>query len=53
MTIKTEKENNCLKLILGGELNTLAAPEFEKAYISGKDGATEIVLDLEDLTYIT
>ena len=53
MNITTEKENNCLKIILEGELNTLAAPEFEKAYVSKKDGATEIVLDLEKLTYIT
>ncbi len=53
MTVKTEKDGHRLKLIIEGDLNTLAAPAFERAYDSGKDGATEIVLDCEKLTYIT
>ena len=53
MTINTEKDNNRLKLTLEGDLNTLAAPDFEKAYVEGKDGVNEVVVDMEKLKYIT
>ncbi len=53
MIVTTEKENERLKLILEGDMTTLAAADFEKAYETGKDGASEILLDFEKLTYIT
>ncbi len=53
MNIKTEKKGSYLTLALEGELNTLNAAEFEKEYEMNKDGATEVILDLEKLTYIS
>ena len=53
MHIETKIEGTKLTLVLEGEMNTLAAPRFEAAYEENKNGMREIVIDMENLTYIT
>lgn len=53
MTVETRKENGVLRIIPDGEMNNLAAPDFEKAYTDCREGVREVLLDLEKVTYIT
>lgn len=53
MIIHAKKEESRLTLILEGELNTLAAPQFEASYEENKGGVKDVAIDLQNLTYIT
>ncbi|MBR6707720.1 MAG: STAS domain-containing protein [Clostridia bacterium] len=53
MDIKVRTEGARLTIALDGELNTPAAPRFEAAYEQNKSGMNEIVIDMENLVYIT
>ena len=53
MDIKVRTEGTRLTIVLDGELNTPAAPRFEAAYEQNKSGMNEIVIDMENLVYIT
>lgn len=53
MTIKTEKNNETITLKLEGRLDTVTAPELEKA-ISGLPKETkDLVLDMNGLEYVS
>ncbi len=53
MNIKTEKDNNHLKMILEGDLNTSTAQEVNNAYIADEDGVNDVVIDMEGVSYIS
>ena len=53
MTIKQLKNETQLTVALEGRLDTTTAPELETALKSALDGVTELVMDLQDLSYIS
>lgn len=53
MTVTAEKDNNSLKLIVEGDLNTLSSTDLEKAYVANKDGVNDVVIDMAGVTYIS
>ena len=53
MEIKKNLEGNRLTLSLVGELNTESAPMFEEVIKSSLAGIEKLVLDMNELTYLT
>ena len=53
MKIEARKEDGSLTITLEGEINNLAAPEFEKAYMDNREDAREVLIDMEKATYLT
>ena len=53
MKIEARKENGSLTIALEGEINNLAAPEFEKAYVENREDVREVLIDMEKATYLT
>lgn len=53
MEIKMNKEGNKLTLALTGRLDTMTAPELEKAINENIAGVEELVLDLKELDYMS
>ena len=51
MKITTNRENEKLTLVVSGRVDTISAPELEKAIMENTDGVTELVLDLADMPY--
>ena len=51
--MKTEfvKENGKLTVSVVGKVDTITAPELEKAVLDQLDGVTELVLDLKEMPY--
>ena len=53
MTIDKKKEGNRLVLAVSGRLDTMTAPELENVIKENLDGVEELVLDFENLEYIS
>ena len=53
MTIEKKKEGNRLILAVSGRLDTMTAPELENVIKENLDGVEELVLDFENLEYIS
>ena len=53
MTINQMKNETQLTVALEGRLDTTTAPELEAALKNGLDGVTELVMDLQELSYIS
>lgn len=53
MTINQNLEGSKLTIKLEGKLDTTTAPELKEALDSALDGATELVMDISDLIYIS
>ena len=53
MTIKTEKKDSALAVVLEGRLDTNTAPELDETLKSSLEGVTELTLDLEKLDYLS
>ena len=53
MTIVEERNNNVLTLKIEGRLDTTTAPTLEKTINDILDGVTELILDMNQLTYVS
>ena len=53
MTIVEERNNNVLTLKIEGRLDTTTAPTLEKTINENLDGVTELILDMNQLTYVS
>ena len=53
MTIEKKKEGNRLILAVSGRLDTMTAPELENVIKENLDGVEELVLDFENLEYLS
>ena len=53
MTITEERNNNLVILKIEGRLDTTTAPTLEKTINEILDGVTELVLDMNQLTYVS
>ena len=53
MTIEKKKEGNRLILAVSGRLDTMTAPELENVIKENLNGLEELVLDFENLEYIS
>ena len=53
MVVQKEKQDSSVIFHVSGELDTLSAPELEKAMAPELESATKLVLDLNDLQYIS
>ena len=53
MTIVEERNNNVLTLKIEGRLDTNTAPTLEKTINENLDGVTELMLDMNQLTYVS
>ncbi len=53
MTIRAKMDGETLELTLGGRLDTLTAPELEAEINKSIDGISLLVLNFEDLDYIS
>ena len=53
MIINKKKDGTTLTLAVQGRLDTTTAPELEKEIKTGLDGVTELIMDFEDLDYIS
>ena len=53
MKIEARKENGSLTITLEGDINNMAAPEFEKAYLENREDVREVLIDMEKATYLT
>ena len=53
MKIEARKENSSLTITLEGEINNMASPEFEKAYLDHRENVREVVIDMEKTSYLT
>ena len=53
MNITTDKGNNTVTLTVEGRLDTTTAPELEKTIGEACEGACELVLNLENVAYIS
>ena len=54
MLIITKKNDGAeLKMLLSGRLDTVTAPELEQELKESLDEVTDLVLDMEDLEYIS
>ena len=51
MDISIKKENTALTIAVAGRLDTVTAPDLEKALTENLDGATSLVFDLAGLEY--
>ena len=53
MKINMKKAGNTLTLALEGRLDTMTAPQLEKAINENIDGVEELVIDLKELEYMS
>lgn len=53
LNIKKEQDNNKLTFALEGRLDTVTSPELESAIKDSLDGVKELVMDFENLEYIS
>ena len=53
MTIVEERNNNVLTFKIEGRLDTTTAPTLEKTINENLDGVTELILDMNQLTYVS
>ena len=53
MTIVEERNNNVLTFKIEGRLDTTTAPTLEKTINDILDGVTELILDMNQLTYVS
>ena len=53
MTISTEKKGTEVTLHISGRLDTITAPELEKAINAMPEDAKELTLDMAEVTYIS
>ena len=53
LTIKKSIQDNKAVFTLGGRLDTVTAPELEKALNDSPNGITDLTLDCENLEYIS
>lgn len=53
MTINKNKEGTSLTISVGGRLDTLAAPQFEKEVMESLSNITDLVFDLDKLEYVS
>ena len=53
MTIAEERNSNVLTLKIEGRLDTTTAPTLEKTINDILDGVTELILDMNQLTYVS
>ena len=53
MTIVEERNNNVLTLKIEGRLDTNTAPTVEITINENLDGVTELILDMNQLTYVS
>ena len=53
MTITEERNNNLITLKIEGRLDTTTAPTLEKTIDEFIDDITELVLDMNQLTYVS
>lgn len=53
MTIIKKKEGTALTITLEGRLDTTTAPELEAELDSSLEGVKELILDMEDLRYLS
>ena len=53
MTIVEERNSNVLTLKIEGRLDTTTAPTLEKTINDILDGVTELILDMNQLTYVS
>ena len=53
MTIEMKKEKKSLTLKIAGRLDTMSAPEMEKAVKENIGSVEELVIDMENLEYIS
>ena len=53
MTIVEERNNDVLTLKIEGRLDTTTAPALEKTINEILDGVTELILDMNQLTYVS
>lgn len=53
MDIKINKQGAKLNLAISGRLDTMTAPELEKAINNNIAGVEELAIDLKDLEYIS
>lgn len=53
MDIKMDKQGNKLKVSLSGRLDTVTSPEMESKVLGNLDGIEELVLDLNELSYMS
>lgn len=53
LNIKKEQDNDKLTFALEGRLDTVTSPELESAVKDSLDGVKELVMDFENLEYIS
>ena len=53
LNIKKEQDNDKLTFALEGRLDTVTSPELESAIKESLDGVKELVMDFENLEYIS
>ena len=53
MKVEARKENNTLTITLEGEINNMASPAFEKAYMENREDIRDVVIDMEKASYLT
>ena len=53
MNIIKNQDNGILTIALEGRMDITTAPDLEREIMSSLDGVTELVMDLEKLTYIS
>ena len=53
LNIKKEQDNDKLTFALEGRLDTVTSPELESAIKDSLDGVKELVMDFENLEYIS
>lgn len=53
MTYTTKKDGNTLEIVLTGRLDTVSAPDLEKALMPLPEGVNTLVYDFSKLDYIS
>lgn len=53
MQIDLNRQDDKLTAVMHGRIDTSTAPEAEKILLSSLDGVTDLVLDFEDIQYIS
>ena len=53
MTITKKQDGTTLEIALEGRLDTITAPELEKALQGSLEGVSELIFDMEKLEYIS
>ena len=53
LIIKTQKENDVLKVFAEGRIDTTTSPQFESEVKASLGGAANVVIDFEKVNYIS